>query len=452
MKKIVEKITQVGKYLKGKVESVVNGIEANVVDSIENVKELVKSLKLINATVFYNQNNGKGKKTRIQVLFEYVGNKRLFWKWVQIILINRINLEVINTIVIAFTGSGSDFLNIAPLFIEYMKKTGKKIKVVLNDLNPSITNLFNKLVNPKSRELLKKEVEKIIAEQAKWLSANPTLQEFQEFDRWLVEELNELENKGYMSIRRAALFLVVMNTTFGGNYQWKNGQSKVSISSDIKKFKKYDNAIEKIEMLGFFLDHFNVIVENKDYKKVMKKYDGKNTLMVIDPPYLKQDVDVLVSTKVTYGNPDFPHEECINMVKGLSGQFIYHNYRNNVQTRMFAENKEIGMMEINKAVNNAKSVANTNKRARCVEVMYFSTWNNETTVEETTPEVSTVETQPSVEVETIVEPTVEIAPTVPVFPIVPVIPMVSMTTSGVINNNTHFRHSKVVIPFLKSVS
>jgi DNA adenine methylase len=448
MKKLVEKITQVGNYLKGKVESVVNGIEANIMDSIENVKELVKSLSLINAMAYYNKHNGQGKKTLVKVLFEYVGNKQLFWRWVQVILINRINLEVINTIVIAFTGSGSDFLNIAPLFIEYMKKTGKKITVVLNDLNPSITNLLNKLVNPKSRELLKKEVKKIIAEQTKWLSANPTLQELQEFHRWLVEELNELERKGYMNIRRAALFLILMNTTFGGNYQWKNGQSKVSISSDIKKFLKYEKAIEKIEMFGFFLDHFNVIVENKDYKKVMKKYDGKNTLMVIDPPYLKQDVDVLVSTKVTYGNPDFPHEECINMVKGLKGQFIYHNYRNNVQTRMFAENKEIGMMEINKAINNSKSVSNKPK-ARCVEVMYFSTWNNETTVEETTPKVSTVETQPSVKVETIVEPTVEIAP---VFPVVPVIPMVPLTLSGVINNNIHFRHSKVVIPFLKSVS
>lgn len=451
MKKLVEKIIQGGKYLKGKVESVVNGIEANVMDSIENVKELVKSLALVNATQYYNKNNGQGKKTLAQVLFEYVGNKRLFWRWVQVILINRINLEVIKTIVIAFTGSGSDFLNIAPFFIEYMKKTGKKLTVVFNDLNPSITNLLNKLVNPKTRQLLIKEIEKIMADQAKWLSANPTLQEFQEFHRWLVEELNELESKGYMSIRRAALFLVCMNTTFGGNYQWKNGQSKVSISSDIKKFKKYDKAIEKIEMFGFFLDHFNVIVENKDYKKVIKKYDGKNTFTVVDAPYMKLDADVLVSTKVNYGNPDFPHEECINIVKELKGQFIYHNYRNNVQTRMFAENKEIGMMEINKAINNSKSVANKPK-ARCVEVMYFSTWNNETTVEEPTTEVSTVVTLPSVEVETIIEATVEIVPMIPVFPVNPVIPMVSMTPSGVINNNIYFRHSKVVIPFLKSVS
>lgn len=451
MGKLVEKIVQVGKYLKGKVESVVNGIEANVMDSIENVKELVKSAKLLNATTYYNKFNEQGKKILVQVLFEYVGNKRSFWRWVQLILINRINLEVIKTIVIAFAGSGSDFLNIAPFFIEYMKKTGKKLTVVFNDLNPSITNLLNKLVNPKTRQLLIKEIEKIMADQAKWLSANPTLQEFQEFHRWLVEELNELESKGYMSIRRAALFLVCMNTTFGGNYQWKNGQSKVSISSDIKKFLKYGKAIEKIEMFGFFLDHFNVIIENKDYKKVMKKYDGKNTLMVIDPPYLKQDVDVLVSTKVTYGNPDFPHEECINMVKGLNCQFVYHNYRNNEQTRMFAENKEIGMMEINKAINNSKSVANKPK-ARCVEVMYFSTWNSETTVEETTTEVSTVETQPSVEVETIIETTAQTVPSTPIIPVVQVIPTAPVISLGSINNNIHFRHSQVVISFLKFVS
>jgi len=447
MKKLFEKFVQVGNYLKGKVESVVNGIEANVMDSIENVKELVKSLGLINAMAYYNKHNGKGKKTLVKVLFEYVGNKQLFWRWVQLILLNRINLEAINTIVITFAGSGSDFLNVAPIFIEYMKQTGKKITVVLNDLNPTISNLHNKLANPKSRKLVIREIKKIIKEQNKWISLNPTLEEYQEFHRWLIEELHDLERKGYMNIRRASLFVVLMNTTFGGNYKMKDGLSKVSVSTDIKKFKKYDKAIEKIEMFGFFLDHFNVIVENKDYKKVMKKYDGKNTLFLIDPPYLKQDADVLESTKVDYG-VDFPHEECINMVKGLKGQFIYHNYRNNVQTRMFHENQEIGMMEINKAINNSKSVANT-KKARCVEVMYFSTWKNETTVEETTPEVSTVETQPSVEVETITEPTVQIVPTTPVFP---VIPMVPVTLSGVINNNIHFRHSKVVIPFLKSIS
>jgi hypothetical protein len=118
---------------------------------------------------------------------------------------------------------------------------------------------------------------------------------------------------------------------------------------------------------------------------------------------------------------------------------------------MFAENKEIGMMEINKAINNSKSVSNKPK-ARCVEVMYFSTWNNETTVEEPTTEVSTVETQPSIQVETIVEPTVQTVPSAPVFPMVAIIPMVSMTLSGVINNNTQFRQSKGVVQFVKSVS
>ncbi len=451
MRKLVEKIVQVGHYLKGKVESVANGVESNTMDYIENTKELVKSLMLLNATAYFNKYNEQGKKTLVQVLFEYVGNKRFFWKWVQLIMLNRINLDMINTILIAFTGSGSDFLNIAPMFVEYMKKTGKIITVVFNDLNPSITNLISKLANPKSRKLVIKEVEKIIQDQNELVGENGTLEDYKEFHKMLIEEQQTLEQKGYMNVRRAALFLVLENTTFGGNYEWKNGQSKFSISSDIKKFKKYHKAIEKIEMFTFFLDHFNVIVENKDYKKVIKKYDGKNTLALIDPPYMKQDADVLVSTKVNYGNPDFPHEECINIVKELKGQFIYHNYRNNVQTRMFAENKEIGMMEINKAINNSKSVANT-KKARCVEVIYFSTWNNETTVEETTVEVSTVETQPSVKVETIVEPTAQTVVSAPIIPVVQVIPTAPVISLGSINNNIHFRHSQVVISFLKFVS
>ncbi|HZF70949.1 DNA adenine methylase [Sulfuricurvum sp.] len=320
----------------------------------------------ISPTDYYNWKNPDGKKIKSAVLFEYVGNKRSFYKRTQTLLKERIESEKIETIVVPFTGSGSDFLNVAPKMI----RENKKRTVVLNDLNPSIVNLFRTIRDDK--ESLIREIETIIKEQNSLVGSNPTLSDYQLFHKMLREELNDLELNKIMGIRRAALFMICMNTTFGGNYEWKNGRSHVGVATDIRKFQKYSKTIEKIDMYSFYMDKYVVIVENEDYSVILKRYDSSTTLFLIDPPYLKQDADVLVSTAVTYGNPDFPHHECINHVKSLRGQVIYHNYRNQVQTEMFEQSPRFKHVEHEKVINNQKSESNTEK-ARCVEVIYFTT-------------------------------------------------------------------------------
>ena len=312
----------------------------------------------ISPTDYYNRHNPDSKKIQSAVLFEYVGNKRAFYKRTQTLLKERIESEKINTIVVPFTGSGSDFLNVAPKMIREEKRT-----VVLNDLNPSIVNLF-KTIRDNKKELIR-EIETIINDQKSLAGSNPTLSDYQLFHKMLREELHVLELKKIMGIRRAALFIIIMNTTFGGNYEWKNGKSHVGISTDLKKFQKYSKTIDKIEMYSFYMDKYEVIVENEDYADILEKYDGLTTLFLIDPPYLKQDATdpkgttkgILVSTAVTYGNPDFPHRECINNVKSLRGQVIYHNYRNQAQTEMFEQNPRFKHVEHEKVINNQKSIS-----------------------------------------------------------------------------------------------
>ncbi len=319
----------------------------------------------ISPTDYYNRNNPDGKTIKSAVLFEYVGNKRSFYKRTQTLLKERIESEKIKTIVVPFTGSGSDFLNVAPKMICKEKRT-----VVLNDLNPSIVNLFRTIRDDK--ESLIREIETIIDGQNSLVGSNPTLSDYQLFHKMLREELNNLELKNIMDIRRAALFMICMNTTFGGNYEWKNGRSHVGVATDIRKFQKYSKSIEKIEMYSFYMDKYVVIIENEDYSVILKKYDSSTTLFLIDPPYLKQDADVLVSTAVTYGNPDFPHHECITKVKNLRASVIYHNYRHPIQSMMFEQNPRFKHVEHEKVINNHKSESDT-KKARCVEVIYFTT-------------------------------------------------------------------------------
>lgn len=351
-------------YRRGYYRMLKNGKMIYIRDYIVREEEYYQQ-NTVSPTDYYNRNNKDGKKIQSAVLFEYVGNKRSFYKRTQTLLKERIESEKIKTIVVPFTGSGSDFLNIAPKMICKEKRT-----VVLNDLNPSIVNLFRTIRDNKV-ELIH-EIESIINDQKSLIGLNPALEDYQLFHKMLREELHDLELNKIMGVRRSALFMIIMNTTFGGNYEWKNGKSHVGISTDLKKFQKYSKTIDKIEMYSFYMDKYEVIVENEDYADILKKYDSLTTLFLIDPPYLRQDADVLVSTAVTYGNPDFPHHECITNVKNLKGQVIYHNYRNQVQTVMFEQNTRFKHVEHEKVINNQKSV-NGDDKPMCVEVIYFTT-------------------------------------------------------------------------------
>jgi DNA adenine methylase len=357
-------------YRRGYTRVRKDGTEIHIKDYIIREEDYYR-LNTVNPTDFYNQNNPDGKTTRSTVLFEYVGNKRSFYKRTQTLLKERIDVDKVNTIVIPFTGSGSDFQNVACRLIRQKSQYYNKRKVVLNDLNPSIVNLFRTIRDDKDG--LIREIKTIIQDQNDLVPpVAPTLSDYQVFHRLLRDELNNLELKGIMNLRRTALFIIVMNTTFGGNYEWKGGRSRVGVSTDMKKYKKYANTIEKIEMYSFYMNEFDVIVENKDYAEILKKYDAPDTLFLIDPPYLKQDAKVLVSTMVTYGNPDFPHFDCITNVTNLIGQVIYHNYRNDVQTTMFENNSRFKHVEHEKVINNQKSESDTDK-PKCVEVIYYTT-------------------------------------------------------------------------------
>lgn len=296
------------------------------------------------------------------VLFEYVGSKASFESIIQHNIEENINLTVVKVAVIVFGGSGSEFLNAATVLM------GKVTEIVINDNNPSITNLFKNIKNNKEDVIEEvKKIRKDIDEKLK--VAKLKLKDYQKHYRELVKELNNLEKNEIFGVRRAALFITVMNATFGGNYAFINAVSKVSISYDIKKYERF-NIIEKIEMFSFYMKQFKITIETEDFGVVMKKYDSKNTLFFIDAPYLKQDDIHLVSTAVTYGNPDFPHERCIDMTRNIEGQFIYHNYRNKAQEAMFENCENIDMIEYKKPTNNAKSI--NGKKKMSVEVIYFS--------------------------------------------------------------------------------
>ncbi|MBN2196397.1 MAG: DNA adenine methylase [Polyangiaceae bacterium] len=70
--------------------------------------------------------------------------------------------------------------------------------------------------------------------------------------------------------------------------------------------------LKRIEQFGPRLKH--VRIYGGDYEKVVRKYDGKDTVFFLDPPYPGYNVDV--------GESDFDEERFFELLKSLKGKFL----------------------------------------------------------------------------------------------------------------------------------
>lgn len=411
-----------------------NTKEVKVKDYIA-LREEYYVLHTIDCVSYFNQVNEEGKQCNSGSLFPYVGAKASFYKLVQTLLRERIDFsdEKVETIVTVFGGALNDPLNIFP----YLLKNNLNPKIVINDINESLTHFYTMIRDCKD-ELIE-EIQFILEHKKEMFGQVPTLEQHMEYQDLMKKELNNLELGKVFNVTRATLFHLVMLASFSGNYEWKNGKSNVGKTSDLSKYKQMDSAIERIEMVSFYFNKFEIIIHCKDYMELFSMYNTETTLWLLDSPYVKLDGDELVATKVTYGSK-FDHKKYNAEVLKLKGQMIYHNYRNKALTSLFETKDGLRHIEHKKAIKNGKAAKGT-KQPRCVEVIYYTTWKSKKTSK-----------KPSIQAKTVVQPVVK----VPVFPsivsVIPFVPMVSMTPSGIINNNTQFRQSKGVVPFVKSVS
>lgn len=82
----------------------------------------------------------------------------------------------------------------------------------------------------------------------------------------------------------------------------------------------------------------NIIIENKDFAIILKNYDGKDTLFVMDPPYVP---DTWEAEKGGYRNimPKERHEELLEMACGLKGQVIICGYPSHLYDSRLTEKR-----------------------------------------------------------------------------------------------------------------
>jgi len=313
------------------------------------------------------------KQVSSHVLFSLAGNKNELKKITNETIDKNINMSVVTMVAISFIGSGSEYMNILP------KIEGKDVKVIFNSYENTTYQVFKDIQS--HREALIHETKLIEIEQVEF-TKNKTNREkdreqYRDFNKLKLEELNTLEEQGKWGVRTSALFLFISSKGFGGNLEWKDNKTELSFPLDMDKSIRSVSA--KIEYFGHLMDKCDITIENESFEVIMDKYDSINTLHLLDPQYVKENADELISTRTTYGNKDFPHKLCVDKTIKLQGQFLYHNYKNYKLTELMTQ-EHMECVEYKKLKKNAKAI--DGKYEECVEVIYHSKKENFPSVSE----------------------------------------------------------------------
>ncbi len=175
---------------------------------------------------------------------------------------------------------------------------------VYNDKNGELSNLFRCVkYHP---EALQKELE--------W-----TL-----ISREMFENSLNRSDDGMTDIQRAARYFLIIKESYGSKMGTFIGWPK-----NIKK------AIEYIAEVSERLQR--TVIENKGYEYIIKRYDAKDALFYLDPPYYDAE---------SYYGEEFEqddHKSLAELLHGVKGKFILSYNDNDVIREMYKDFNIIGI-------------------------------------------------------------------------------------------------------------
>ncbi len=206
----------------------------------------------------------------------YLGGKRILSK----IIINKINSTPHEAYAEAFVGMGGVFL----------RRSLQPRMEAINDINGEVANFFR---------ILQRHYPQLI----------DTLR-FQVTSRREFERLSSVDPKTLTDLERAARFLYLQRTAFGGKV---NGQSfGVTMTGARFNLLKIGPQLEAIHerMAG-------VVIEQLQWKTFIERYDRPGMLFYLDPPYWGSERD--------YGEGVFERADFTKMAEVLGcikGRFI----------------------------------------------------------------------------------------------------------------------------------
>ena len=183
---------------------------------------------------------------------------------------------------------------------------------VYNDKNAMLTNLFYHFFFNK-KEFLEK-AEKL-----------PISDRLMEFFSEKISKPNKLKD---LTVEDAIMFVYCITNSFSGCYE---GRKYVSFSSKfiIKAGRNYRAFLKRLESINY---KGNLVLHNRDYKWIIEKYDSKDTLFYIDPPYLDlQWYEIKFSLK--------EHEELAKILNKVKGKVCISYYPKDILYKWYPKEK-----------------------------------------------------------------------------------------------------------------
>lgn len=173
----------------------------------------------------------------------------------------------------------------------FLRRTQIPKAEIINDINGELVNLYR--IVRRYPNTLYKETEFMFASR-------------QEFERLLKTQPETLTD-----IERAARFLYLQNQAFGGKV---TGQS-FGVSIDRPARFDFVKLNDRIRAVGERLA--SVTIKRQDFETFIKRYDTKDTLFYLDPPYWGNETDY---GKGVFTRADF--ERLRDCLTGIKGRFI----------------------------------------------------------------------------------------------------------------------------------
>lgn len=176
----------------------------------------------------------------------------------------------------------------------YFEKEPSKVEVI-NDYDSNVIN-FYKVLQSNKDELLNKINNSLISREL--------------FLEYRSSNWEDLE-----SIERAYRFIYILKCSFGGLFRFNqkgecNSPFAGSPSPKAKSSLFSKNTEKSLQEAHKRLQ--NSIIENGDYKDIVNRYDTRDTLFFLDPPY---------DTDYSYG-VKFDYNELLEVCKNIKGKFI----------------------------------------------------------------------------------------------------------------------------------
>lgn len=284
-----------------------------------------------------------------QNLFKWIGGKN----WLKKELYNTFNELIIkkeSIYIEPFIGGMGSFKAMLPLIIKNNIK-----KIILNDINKTIiltykyvkTNpkviieLYKELENNYLKELIEiEDINKLHKTKDKE-KLKILLKPGQEYFLKIRKEFNKLKKKESLTkneeLEMVSLFLFLQEHSFNGVYRENSkGEYNTPFNWDNKKYN-IKNKSETILEYSELFNKLNIIFENMDVFELLNKYNNKNAILYLDPPYLNEDE----KGENKYNKDHFGFKEQIKLLDLILkyNNFIYSNHYIETIVDFFQNNK-----------------------------------------------------------------------------------------------------------------